>query len=87
MGPGEWNQWDMLARTIESGTLLQLFGEKFHFNAQQLGYQFTGPIIGSVIGAQFGSSISDYWINRETKRTGANPALEYRLWLSYFRFS
>jgi hypothetical protein len=30
----------------------QLFGEKFHFNVQQLGLQFLGIIIGPAIGEQ-----------------------------------
>lgn len=64
--------------------LPQLFGEKFMFNAQQLGLQFLGIIIGSVIGEQLGGSLSDYWMNRKTRaQNGTPPAPEYRLWLSY----
>ena len=66
--------------------LPQLFGQKFGFNAQQLGLQFLGIIIGSVIGEQLGGSLSDYWMNRRTRKTGVKPQPEYRLWLSYAGF-
>ena len=66
--------------------LPQLFGEKFGFNPQQLGLQFLGIIIGSVIGEQLGGSLSDYWMNRRANRHGRQPAPEYRLWLSYAGF-
>ena len=76
----------VFASVLVAVELPQLFGEKFHFNPQQLGYQFTSLIIGSVIGEQFGGSISDYWMNRRAKKTGVRPEPEYRLWLSYFGF-
>lgn len=63
--------------------LPQLFGEKFHFNAQQLGLQFLGIIVGSVVGEQLGGSLSDFWMNRKARKTGVMPRPEYRLWLSY----
>jgi hypothetical protein len=66
--------------------LPQLFGMKFGFNAQQLGLQFLGIIIGSVIGEQLGGSLSDYWMNRRTRKAGVAPKPEYRLWLSYAGF-
>jgi hypothetical protein len=67
--------------------LPQLFGPKFGFNPQQLGYQFVSLIIGSVIGEQLGGSLSDYWMNRKTrKQDGKRPVPEYRLWLSYGGF-
>ncbi|KIN02726.1 hypothetical protein OIDMADRAFT_27229 [Oidiodendron maius Zn] len=66
--------------------LPQLFGQKFGFNSQQLGLQFLGLIIGSVIGEQIGGSLSDFWMNRRAKTTGTKPAPEYRLWLSYSGF-
>ncbi|KAH7409011.1 major facilitator superfamily domain-containing protein [Cadophora sp. MPI-SDFR-AT-0126] len=66
--------------------LPQLFGEKFGFNPQQLGLQFLGIIIGSVIGEQLGGSLSDYWMKRRANKTGRHPAPEYRLWLSYAGF-
>ena len=76
----------VFASVLVAVELPQLFGTKFHFNAQQLGYQFIGLIIGSVIGEQFGGSISDYWMNRRAKKSGVRPAPEYRLWLSYVGF-
>ncbi|QSZ34262.1 hypothetical protein DSL72_005852 [Monilinia vaccinii-corymbosi] len=66
--------------------LPQLFGEKFGFNAQQLGYQFVALIIGSVIGEQLSGHLSDFWMNRRSRKTGVQPAPEYRLWLSYAGF-
>jgi hypothetical protein len=66
--------------------LPQLFGEKFHFNDQQLGLQFIGVIIGSVIGEQLGGILSDTWMNRRAKKTGRSPLPEFRLWLSYSGF-
>ncbi|KAF8850419.1 MFS general substrate transporter [Acephala macrosclerotiorum] len=73
--------FDSVLITVE---LPQLFGQKFGFNAQQLGLQFLGVIIGSVIGEQLGGSLSDYWMNRKTRaQNGTRPAPEYRLWLSY----
>ncbi|KFY40505.1 hypothetical protein V494_03455 [Pseudogymnoascus sp. VKM F-4513 (FW-928)] len=63
--------------------LPQLFGEKFHFNEQQLGLQFLGIIVGSVIGEQLGGILSDTWMNRRAKKIGRAPAPEFRLWLSY----
>ena len=63
--------------------LPQLFGEKFHFNPAQLGLQFLGLIIGSVIGEQIGGFLSDFWMNSKTKKLGHRPLPEYRLWLSY----
>jgi hypothetical protein len=45
-----------------------LFGEKFHFNDQQLGLQFLGIIVGSVIGEQLGDILSDTWITRRAKK-------------------
>lgn len=62
----------------------QLFAEKFHFNAQQLGLQFLGTIIGSLIGEQIGGHSSDMWMRWRSKRVApSKPAPEFRLWLSY----
>lgn len=61
----------------------QIYPEKFGFNTQQVGLQFLGIIIGSVIGEQVGGLISDRWMLLRQKRTGQPPAPEYRLWLSY----
>lgn len=64
----------------------QLFIPKFGFNPQQLGLQFLGIIIGSVIGEQLGGRLSDIWMNRRGKKLGKRPEPEYRLWLSYAGF-
>ncbi|KAH9842222.1 MFS general substrate transporter [Teratosphaeria destructans] len=61
----------------------QLFGEKFHFNAQELGLQFLGPVIGSIIGEQIGGFSSDRWMQWRKNKTGRSPNNEFRLWLAY----
>ena len=60
----------------------QLFGSKFHFDPQQLGLQFIAMIVGTLIGEQLGGPLSDFWMNRRSKK-GIRPMAEYRLWLSY----
>ncbi|KAK4508086.1 hypothetical protein PRZ48_001824 [Zasmidium cellare] len=64
----------------------QLFVPKFAFNAQQIGLQFLGIIIGSIIGEQIGGRVSDFWMNRRAKALNRAPPPEYRLWLSYGGF-
>nr|POE86931.1 putative transporter [Quercus suber] len=64
----------------------QLFVPKFGFNPQQLGLQFLGSIIGTIIGEQLGGRLSDYWVNRRARKLNAKPAPEHRLWLSYAGF-
>ncbi len=62
----------------------QLFGPKFHFNSQQIGLQFIGLIIGSILGEQIGGHASDLWMRGRAAKVAPNkPAPEYRLWLSY----
>lgn len=61
----------------------QLFPEEFEFNAQQVGLQFLGLIIGSVIGEQVGGLISDRWMAWRGRKIEAHPQPEFRLWLSY----
>jgi hypothetical protein len=61
----------------------QLFGAKFDFNTQELGLQFLGPVIGSIIGEQIGGWSSDWWMGYRKKKTGQSPEPEFRLWLSY----
>lgn len=65
----------------------QLFGPKFEFNPQQIGLQFLGMIIGSVLGEQLGGLGSDLWMRRApapgpTRR----PSPEYRIWMSYLGY-
>lgn len=64
----------------------QLFLPKFEFNPQQLGLQFLGMIVGSIIGEQLGGRLSDFWMKRRSKSIHGKPAPEHRLWLSYSGF-
>lgn len=74
----------LFASVLITVEIPQLFGAKFHFDTQQLGYQFLGTIIGSVIGEVIGGNTSDYWMSRRTKKLeGVRPEPEFRLWLSY----
>ncbi|KAF4255010.1 hypothetical protein KXV68_009526 [Aspergillus fumigatus] len=66
--------------TVEVPQLLQL---KFGLNAEQLGLQFLGVIIGSILGEQVGGSLSDFWMNHRARRIQRRPEPEYRLWLTY----
>lgn len=70
--------------TVEVPELLQ---EKFELNTEQLGLQFLGPIIGSLIGEQVGGTLSDVWMNRRAKKLQHKPEPEHRLWLSYIGFT
>jgi hypothetical protein len=70
--------------TVEVPQLLQ---EKFELNAEQLGLQFLGVIIGSVIGEQMGGVLSDFWMNRRARAINRKPDPEFRLWLSYFGYA
>ncbi|KAH7408653.1 major facilitator superfamily domain-containing protein [Phaeosphaeria sp. MPI-PUGE-AT-0046c] len=74
----------LFASVLTTVEIPQLFAEKFHFDAQQLGLQFLGLIIGSIIGEQIGGHASDLWMRGKAKRIAPNrPAPEFRLWLSY----
>ncbi|KAL3480723.1 major facilitator superfamily domain-containing protein [Aspergillus californicus] len=66
--------------TVEVPQLLQ---EKFGLNAEQLGLQFIGVIIGTILGEQIGGTMSDFWMNRRARKTHTRPEPEFRLWLSY----
>lgn len=77
----------MLGNTLVVVELPALFGEKFGFNSEQLGLQFIGLIIGSILGEQIGGSFSDYWMRRQSRKIGTYPVPEYRLWISYFGFA
>lgn len=63
----------------------QIFTPKYHFNAQQIGLQFIGMIIGSVLGEQLGGRGSDFFMRRASAKLGRSRHLnpEYRLWVSY----
>lgn len=61
-----------------------LFKKKFGFNAQQLGLQYIGVIIGSMIGELFGGRLSDFWMATAKARSPRRIVQpEHRLWLSY----
>lgn len=74
------------ANVMISVEMPQLFVPKFGFNPQQLGLQFLGIIIGSVIGEQVGGLASDQWMQRRSRTTQRQPHPEYRLWLSYLGY-
>ncbi|CZR55677.1 related to synaptic vesicle transporter SVOP and related transporters (major facilitator superfamily) [Phialocephala subalpina] len=63
----------------------QLFTPKYHFNAQQIGLQFIGMVVGSVLGEQFGGRGSDFWMRRAGKKVGRSGVVraERRIWVSY----
>lgn len=67
----------------------QLFLPKFGLNPQQIGLQFLGMIVGSVIGEQVGGRLSDVWMNLRARKLSGNarPPPEFRLWLSYLGFA
>lgn len=65
----------------------QLFPEKFHFNTQQVGLQFVGLVIGSILGEQIGGWSSDAWMARRVRRTGLAAPFEHRLWLSFIGYA
>lgn len=64
----------------------ELFQEKFNFTPEQLGLQFIGVIVGSLLGEQLGGSLSDYWMARRARQISKSPSPEFRLWLSYIGF-
>lgn len=76
----------LFASVMNSVEVPQLLQSKFELNAQQLGLQFLGLIIGSLLGEQLGGFMSDIWMNRRARQIGRKPAPEFRLWLSYIGF-
>lgn len=70
--------------TVELPILLQ---ERFSLNAEELGLQFLGLIIGAVLGEQVGGFLSDQWMRFREKRIQQKPKPEFRLWLSYLGFA
>lgn len=76
----------LFASVLNSVEVPQLLQRKFELNAQQLGLQFLGLIIGSLLGEQLGGFMSDMWMNARAKKIGRKPEPEYRLWLSYIGF-
>ncbi|CAK7235294.1 hypothetical protein SBRCBS47491_009244 [Sporothrix bragantina] len=74
--------WASVMTSIE---IPQVFPERYGFNSQQVGYQFAGIIIGTLLGEQIGGFMSDKWMwlarQRKGGHTDAQP--EFRLWISY----
>ncbi|KAJ5704299.1 hypothetical protein N7493_011437 [Penicillium malachiteum] len=62
------------------------FGEKFNFNAQQIGLQFIAIIIGCVLGEQISGPGSDWFLQRIRKSKATSHPSD-RLWLAYIAFS
>ncbi|EMD63418.1 hypothetical protein COCSADRAFT_143386 [Bipolaris sorokiniana ND90Pr] len=74
----------LFASVLTTVEIPQLFMEKFHLNAQQLGLQFLGTIVGTALGEQIGGHSSDRWMRWRARKTAPlRPAPEFRLWLSY----
>ena len=77
----------LFASILSTVEIPQLLQTKFNLNAEEVGLQFLGLIIGSIIGEQLGGRMSDIWMNQRERRLGQKPEPEYRLWLSYFGFA
>ncbi|KAJ5542232.1 Major facilitator superfamily domain general substrate transporter [Penicillium sp. DV-2018c] len=77
----------LFGSVLSTVELPQLLQHKFELNAEQLGLQFLGLIIGSVLGEQMGGVLSDLWMSRRSRRIGRKAEPEFRLWLSYFGFA
>ncbi|KAH8689446.1 major facilitator superfamily domain-containing protein [Talaromyces proteolyticus] len=62
-----------------------LLGVKFGLNAEQIGLNFIGNIIGGVIGEQLSGPFSDYIRNRRLRSNPHHqtPVPENRLWFAY----
>ncbi|ODM14492.1 hypothetical protein SI65_10114 [Aspergillus cristatus] len=76
----------LFASVMNSIEIPQLLQHKFELNAEQLGLQFLGLIIGTLLGEQLGGIMSDLWMSWRARRIGHLPAPEFRLWLSYIGF-
>jgi hypothetical protein len=81
----------LFGSVLNSVEVPQLLQQKFGLSASQLGLQFLGLIIGSLLGEQIGGYTSDAWMNLRARRIAASPQnhgitrppAELRLWLSY----
>ncbi|GAB1217491.1 hypothetical protein ATERTT37_006730 [Aspergillus terreus] len=62
-----------------------VFGERFHFDAQQIGLQFIAIIIGCVLGEQLSGPMSDWFLRHIDRKKGSHRPAD-RLWLSYIGF-
>lgn len=62
----------------------QLFTPRYGFNAQQIGLQSTGMMVGSVLREQLGGLGSDFFMSRSTRKSGSGKSEpERRIWLCY----
>ncbi|KAJ5933639.1 hypothetical protein N7454_005968 [Penicillium verhagenii] len=62
------------------------FGQKFDFDAQQIGLQFIAIIIGCVLGEQVSGPMSDLFLKHIRQSRGQSCPAD-RLWLAYLAFS
>lgn len=62
------------------------FGQKFDFDAQQIGLQFIAIIIGCVLGEQVSGPMSDWFLRYVQQKRGRSCPAD-RLWLSYIAFA
>lgn len=76
----------LFASVMNPVEIPHLMQEKFELDAQQLGLQFLGVIIGTLLGEIMGGIVSDLWMIWRGRRIGHRPAPEFRLWLSYIGF-
>ena len=77
--------WGSVLTTFE---MPQIYPAKFGFNSQQVGLQFIGVLVGTIIGEQVGGILSDKWMAVAQRRgDGKRPSYEFRLWLSHIGFA
>jgi hypothetical protein len=61
------------------------FGEKFHFDAQQIGLQFIAVMIGCVLGEKVSGPMCDWFIGRVRKSRGHScPAIDCGFHILHF---
>ncbi|GJN72158.1 hypothetical protein PLICBS_006230 [Purpureocillium lilacinum] len=64
----------------------QIYPQIWGFDAEKVGLQYIAFIVGTVIGELGGGFASDHWMRLASRREGAAPKPEFRLWLSYFGY-
>ncbi|KAL2783609.1 major facilitator superfamily domain-containing protein [Aspergillus keveii] len=69
--------------SVEIPSLLQ---QKFRLSAEQLGFQFAGIIIGSVLGEILVGRAANWWRLYMTRKLSHSPSKESRLWISYLGY-